>query len=531
MMQTSKMSFKNMMVAPHHLASKVGADILKEGGNAIEAMIASAAMISVVYPHMNSMGGDNFWLISDNRKKVTAIEACGSAAKLANIEFYKDQGFNSIPNRGPLAALTIPGAVAGWKAAYDFSREKLAGKFPLSRLLYDAEQAAKDGIAVTKTLKSNLISKYSQLINIPGFKDIFLKNNKIPEVGDKLVFSAMSETFSCLIKNGLNDFYNGDLGKIITSDLERLGSPLRREDFINFKASFVMPLKLKIKNADIYNLPPPTQGIASLLILGVLDNLSNYYDDDFSLIHNIVEATKVVFKIRDEFICDPNYMDINVNELLDSNFIKTLSNDIDQNKALPWPDSSLGGDTVWLGSSDNYGNSVSFIQSIYWEFGSGVILPSTGITMQNRGISFSLNNKHFNKLMPGKKPFHTIQPALAHFDDGKIMSYGTMGGEGQPQTQATIFSRYTYQNHDLQDAIDCPRWLLGRTWGEESTSLKIEDRFTSKTYEKLKAIGHKIELVGEFEELMGHAGAIVRHPKGLVEGAFDLRSDGAAIGE
>ena len=180
-MQLSKMSFKNMMVAPHHLATKVGADILKEGGNAVEAMIASAAMISVVYPHMNSMGGDNFWLVSDNKNKVTAIEACGSAAKLADINFYKEKGFNSIPNRGPLAALTIPGAVAGWKAAYDFSLTKMGGKMPLSRLLYDAEQAAKNGIAVTNTLKNNLISKKYELIDIPGFKDIFLKNNQIPE--------------------------------------------------------------------------------------------------------------------------------------------------------------------------------------------------------------------------------------------------------------------------------------------------------------------------------------------------------------
>ena len=530
-MQSSKMSYKNMMVAPHHLASKVGADILKEGGNAIEAMIASAAMISVVYPHMNSMGGDNFWLISDKNNKVTAIDACGCAAKLADIDFYKNQGFNSIPERGPLAALTVPGAVAGWKLAYEFSQKEMGGKMPLSRLLYDAEQAAKDGIAVTNTLKNNLTSKFSQLKDIQGFCDVYLKNDKIPNLGDKLVFSAMSETFSLLIKNGLDDFYNGELSNKIIADLEISGSPLRKIDFENFKASFVKPLELNIKNTKVFNLPPPTQGIASILILGVLDNLSNCYDDDFSLIHNIVEATKVVFKVRDKYICDPNYMEKDVEDFLNFNFIKSLSNDIDQNKALPWPESSVGGDTVWLGSSDNYGNSVSFIQSIYWEFGSGLILPNTGITMQNRGISFSLDEKHFNKLLPGRKPFHTIQPALAHFDDGRVMSYGTMGGEGQPQTQATIFSRYAYLNKNLQSSIDEPRWLLGRTWGQESTSLKIENRFTESTYKKLKDSGHNIEVTGKFEEIMGHAGAIVKHPNGLLEGASDLRSDGASIGE
>ena len=159
-----------MMVAPHHLAAKTGSDILKEGGNAIEAMIGSAAMISVVYPHMNSMGGDNFWLISDNNQKVTAIDSCGYAAEAANIDFYKKQGLKSIPSRGALAALTVPGAVGGWKKAYDFSTNKLGGKLPLSRLLFDAEQISKEGIAVTNTLKNNLKSKILQLKDIPGFK-------------------------------------------------------------------------------------------------------------------------------------------------------------------------------------------------------------------------------------------------------------------------------------------------------------------------------------------------------------------------
>ena len=530
-MQSSKMSFKNMVVAPHHLAAKTGSDILKEGGNAIEAMIASAAMISVVYPHMNSMGGDNFWLISDKYNNVTAIDSCGGVAEKASREFYINQGYKSIPSRGPLAALTIPGAVAGWKAAYDFSTNNLGGKLPISRLLYDAEQTANEGVAVTNTLKNNLNSKLKQLIDIPGFKDVYLKNGKIPELGDKILFPAMSKTFLNLIKNGLDDFYSGEISKDIISDLKILGSPLTESDFINYKSTFVKPLELKVKGAKLFNLPPPTQGIASIMILGVLENLNNVYDNDVSFIHNIVEATKVVFKIRDKYICDPKYMEKDVNDFLINDFIKDLSKNVDPNIAMPWPDAAVGGDTVWLGASDNYGNSVSFIQSIYWEFGSGLILPKTGITMQNRGVSFSLDKNHFNKLMPGRKPFHTIQPALAHFDDGRVLSYGTMGGEGQPQTQATIFSRYAYQNQNLQKAINEPRWLLGKTWGDETTSLKIENRFSSETIQKLKKTGHNIEIVDDFDEMMGHAGAIVRHSDNLVEGAFDQRSDGAAIGE
>ena len=529
-MQSSKMSFKNMMVAPHHLASKTGSDILKEGGNAVEAMIASAAMISVVYPHMNSMGGDNFWLISDKNKKVKSIDACGGAANAASIDFYKKQGFSSIPSRGALAALTVPGAVSGWKMAYDYSVKELGGKLSLERLLLDAVEASKDGIAVTNTLRNNLEAKSHQLIDIPNFKDTYFKNGRIPNVGDKLRFNSMSKTFSLLIKNGFDDFYTGEIAKDILSDLEILGSPLKKNDFDNYQASFVDPLELDIKDAKLFNLPPPTQGLASILILGVLDELSSKYENDTDLIHKVVEATKVVFKIRDKYICDPNYMTKKTSDFLNKSFIKELVSKIDLNKALPWPETSVGGDTVWLGASDSYGNTVSFIQSIYWEFGSGLILPKTGITMQNRGISFSLDNNNFNKLLPLRKPFHTIQPALAHFNDGRIMSYGTMGGEGQPQTQATIFLRYALQNLDLQKAVNEPRWLLGRTWGDETTSLKIEGRFKKPTFDDLENLGHIIEKVGDFEEIMGHAGAVVNHSNGLIEGAFDMRSDGDAIG-
>ena len=529
-MLSSKLSYNYMMIAPHHLAAKTGSEILKEGGNAIEAIIASAAMISVVYPHMNSIGGDNFWLISDKNKNVYAIDSCGPAASNANIEFYKNKGFNSIPSRGPLSALTVPGAVGGWKLAYDFSVKNLGGRIPISRLLLDAEQTAKEGVAVTNTLRNNLKSKLNQLIDIVGFKDVFFKNGKIPNVGDRLVFPKLSNTFSCLIKNGLDDFYSGEIFSRIISDLDLLGSPLNSDDLKSYKATFVDPLELKIKDAKLFNLPPPTQGLASILILGVLDELSIDCKNDVQLIHLIVEITKEAFKIRDKYIADPRYMSVNVNDFLKKDFIKKLANQINFKRATPWPVSSVGGDTVWLGATDIYGNTISFIQSIYWEFGSGLILPKTGITMQNRGISFSLDPKNHNSLMSGRKPFHTIQPALAHFDDGRVMSYGTMGGEGQPQTQATIFYRYNVQNSNLQKAVNEPRWLLGKTWGEDSTSLKIENRFSDDTYGNLKSMGHIVEKVGAYEEIMGHAGALVSYPSGLKEGGYDLRSDGTAIG-
>ena len=186
------------------------------------------------------------------------------------------------------------------------------------------------------------------MIDIPGFKEIYLKDNKIPEVGNKLTFPAMSKTFSMLIKNGLEDFYLGEISESIISDLSDLGSPLRKNDFKNFNASFVNPLELKVKNAKLFNLPPPTQGLASILILGVLNELPNSYKDDVDFIHTIVEATKVVFKIRDRYVCDPKYMSQDISQFLNNDYIKNLANKINFQKAMPWPDSDIGGDTVCL---------------------------------------------------------------------------------------------------------------------------------------------------------------------------------------
>ena len=203
---------------------------------------------------------------------------------------------------------------------------------------------------------------------------------------------------------------------------------------------------------------------------------------------------------------------------------------IDPARAGDWRRGGTDSDTVWLGAMDQYGNAVSFIQSIYWEFGSGVVLPETGITWQNRGASFALDPDALNPLQPGRKPFHTLNPALARFDDGRVMSYGTMGGEGQPQTQAAVFSRHVRFGMPVQAAITAPRWLLGRTWGSDSTNLKIESRFPEQVIEALRAAGHDVEVVGPFSDLMGHAGALVRRPDGIIEAGSDPRSDGAAVG-
>lgn len=529
MLQT-KRSYNGMVVAPHHLASQAGLRVLQDGGNAVEAMIAAASTIAVVYPHMNNLGGDNFWLIHQPGQPVSAIDACGAAAGLATQEHYTSRGYSTIPDRGPMAALTMAGAVSGWQAAYEYSREKLGGRLPLQRLLEDAIHHAQEGVAVTQTLANNIKDKQAQLDAVPGFADCYLPGKQALQENDRFKQSRVGSTLQHLAKVGLDDFYRGELAATLAQELESVGSPLRHQDFVRHQALWVDPLSLEIDGHTLYNMPPPTQGLASLLLLGIQDKLDAVQVDTSAYVHALVEASKCAFRIRDQHVTDPEYMTTPATEYLESDHLKSMAETINPAQAAPWPDAVAGGDTVWLGAIDKAGRAVSFIQSVYWEFGSGVVLPSSGISWQNRGISFSLDAEHHNALMPYRRPFHTIQPALALLSDGRVMSYGTMGGEGQPQTQAMIFTRHVSHDMPLQQAITAPRWLLGRTWGSEATNLRIEGRFDSAVYEELKAMGHDVERVGDFEEIMGHAGALVHHPHGLIEAAADPRSDGSAVG-
>ncbi len=526
MLQTAR-SYGGMVTAPHHLAAQAGLRVLNDGGNAIEAMIASAATIAVVYPHMNALGGDNFWLFAEPGTDPVGIDACGAAAGLADIGFYKAQDHDSIPSRGPLAALTVAGAVSGWAKAFEHSRNAWDGRLPMARLMEDAIYHAENGAAVTETFARNSREKLDQLADVPGFEETFLKNGEPYAEGERLILDRLAFTLDQLAHDGLHDFYRGDLARSIAADLEKAGSPLRLEDLERHEALTVTPLSLEVADHHVYNMPPPTQGLASLLLLGVFSRLNVESVDDFAYVHALVESTKAAFSIRDRYVTDPAYMEIPAERFLDDKVLEELASGISMEKAAPWPAKPNEGDTVWLGAVDAEGRAVSFIQSLYWEFGSGVVLPQSGIVWQNRGISFSLDEEHHNHLRPHRRPFHTIQPALARLKDGRVMAYGTMGGEGQPQTQAMLFSRHVFFDQPLQQAVTAPRWLLGKTWGDEATSLRVESRLDENVIAQLKDAGHDVQVVAPFEEVMGHAGALVYHPDGLIEGASDPRSDGA----
>lgn len=516
-------ALRGMVTSPHHLASHAGRDILREGGSAIEACVAMAATLAVVYPHMNSIGGDGFWLIAEPDGRVHTIDACGGAAGNADLRLY--HGMDTIPWRGPLAANTVAGTVSGWRKALILDGSSL----PLARLFRDAIELAKGGAVITRGGAQIAAGKSAELRSLPGaYASIFEPQGKPLQEGDILKQPALAGTLMRLASEGLESFYSGALANAIASDLTALGSPLTIADLAKHNATTPPALSVKLKGVTAYNMSPPSQGAASLLILAMFDRLHAASADEMDHVHGLVEATKRAFQIRDAQIGDPAYMNIDVQALLDDNrAITALTETIDARHAMPWPHTAPPGDTVWFGAVDNRGQIVSCIQSTYFEFGSGLVLPETGIIWQNRGVSFRLASTGWNALKPYRKPFHTLNPAMARFDDGRVMAYGTMGGEGQPQTQAAIFTRYSRFGIPLQEAVTAPRWLLGRTWGDTTMSLKIEDRFSPTLYTELRAAGHDLELVPAFTSIMGHAGALVRHPSGLLEGAFDPRSDGA----
>jgi len=517
-----------MITAPHHLAAQSGLAVMREGGNAIEAMIAAAATIAVVYPHMNAIGGDGFWLIAEPGQAPVGIDACGPAAALADPAFYDAHGITAaIPARGGLAALTVAGTIAGWDKALDLARQA-DGRLPLERLLADAIGHAREGIVITDSMSDLTAAKRGELADAPGFADTFLPGGRTPAPGDVLLQPRLADTLEQLARAGLRDFYGGDIDRALARDLEAAGSPLRLGDLQGFTAQQVTPISAALDAGTIYNLPPPTQGLASLLILAIYERLRADQPETFDHVHRIVEATKRAFLIRDAHVTDPRFSSAAPAEFLTPERIAAEAGAIDAGRAASWPaPEPCGRDTIWMGAVDADGRAVSFIQSLYWEYGSGVVSPATGVLWQNRGISFPLAPGAVNSLQPGRKPFHTLNPALARLKDGRAMVYGAQGGDGQPQTQAAIFSRYALHGQPLQHAVSAPRWLLGRTWGEESTSLKIEDGVDEAVIEALREAGHDVEVTARFAQIMGHAGAVVRHGDGTLEGASDPRSDGA----
>jgi len=517
-----------VVAAPHHAAVEAGRAMLAEGGNAIEAMVAMAAAIAAVYPHMNHVGGDGFWLVRERSGRVRALMAAGRAGAGARPELYREH--DAIPARGPLAALTVPGAISGWALALEAAKAQ-GGRLPLAALLAPAIRHARDGYVVTRSQARLSAEKLAELKDVPGFAQTFFIDGKPPTAGITMRQAALAATLDHLANAGLDDFYRGDVGREIAADLERIGSPVTRADLEKHRATVAEPLSVPLTAGTAYNTPPPTQGLASLIILALFERLHVVEAEGFDHVHGIVEATKRAFRVRDRIITDPGRLPAPPERFLDRAFLDAEAARIDRRKAARWPAPAGEGDTIWMGAADRDGIVVSYIQSLYWEFGSGCVLPATGVLMQNRGASFALDPKALNGLAPGRLPFHTLNPALAALADGRVIAYGTMGGDGQPQTQATLLTRHVSFRQPLDRAVDAPRWLLGRTWGSPLTNLRMESRFDGNLIDRMLAAGHDIEILPDpYSDTMGHAGAVVLHPDGTLEGAHDPRADGGADG-
>ena len=516
------------VAAPHHLAAEAGRDILAQGGNAIEAMVAMAATIAVVYPHMNGIGGDGFWLIREPGGKVRAIEACGFAGEGASIARYAALD-ETIAPRGPLAALTTPGAIAGWSLALELSRS-LGGRLPLPILLENAIRNALEGCAVSASEARFDPTVDDALMRAPNFAPTFLADGKRRGAGEARKLTALGETLGQLAHAGLDDFYRGDVGREIAADLERIGSPVTRADMKRTQARWRPPLAMRMGGATLYNTPAPTQGIASLVLLGVYERLGVGDVEGFAHAHALIEAAKRALAIRDAVCTDFDAALADFDALLAPAALEAQASAIDKQRAAAWPLPPDKGDTVWMGAIDAEGRAVSYIQSIYWEFGSGCVLPRTGVLMQNRGVSFSLDARSLNPLKPGRRPFHTLNPPLAVFDDGRVVSYGSMGGDGQPQFQAQVLTRYLSGQSPMW-ALTAPRLMFGRTWGSPSATVKLEAGFDDSVARALERAGHVIEgRDASRQDDFGHAGILVRNVKGAIQAAHDPRADGGAAG-
>ncbi|MBD2303969.1 gamma-glutamyltransferase [Chroococcidiopsis sp. FACHB-1243] len=535
-------STNGIVTTPHYLASQAGLEILQQGGNAVDAAIAAAATLTVVYPHMNSLGGDNFWLIYNIKKReLKGLNASGRAGEKATIGFYRSLGYDRIPFRGYLAANTVPGAVSGWDLAYKYARTTINNSLPWQQLFASAIKFSKDGFSTSHNqerwtqISIDADEEFFNLQRFSGFRQIYLKSDgTIYQTGEIFNQPHLAQSLAAIASQGAAEFYQGEIARKIVADLQENGGILTLQDFAEHTANWAEPISVNYRDYIAYNLPPNTQGIASLSILNILNNfdLHKLGEGTTDYYHLIVEATKQAFSDRDKYVSDPDFVNIPLNWLLSSERGKELATEINlQQAANQVQPLDPKGDTIWLGVVDKDGNAVSLIQSIYYEFGSGIVAGDTGILLQNRGCFFSLDPQHVNCLQPKKRTFHTLNPAML-FQNGKpYLVYGTMGGEGQPQTQAAIATRIVDFGFNVEDAISAPRWLQGRTWGVATNELKIEGRVSADIVRELSDRGHSVKVVEDYTDVMGHAGAILIDAEtNMKYGAADPRSDGAAAG-
>jgi gamma-glutamyltranspeptidase/glutathione hydrolase len=521
-----------LVASPHYLASEAGVDILKKGGSAVDAAIATNAVLNVVYPDMCGIGGDAFWLIYDAAKKDLAfLNASGRSPYGANIDYFKKAGMNSIPLRG-LLSVTVPGAVDGW-----FEAHGRYGKLPVPSLLAPAIAYARAGYPITHIFSFRIHEAAQDLSQFATSKNLFLPNGKVPRAGDLLTNRGLADSLEKIAYEGRDAFYKGEIARKIVKFSEENGGLLSEKDFYDTKSSWGKPISTRYRDYTVFETAPNSQGLATLMILNLLDgfDLSSVSYQSPDHLHLMVEAKKVAFADRNRYISDPDLVKIPIDELLSKEYAVRRRSLIRQDRAVDTTTlspGSFGRDTIYLCTIDEAGNAVSLIQSLYFSFGSAVVAGDTGIVLQNRGAYFSLEPTHVNCLQPHKRTFHTLMASMT-FKEGKpYLIFGTSGADGQPQTHAQVMTSVFDFGLDIQSAIEAPRWLSGRYLVNQPEGfLTMEGRFPLEVIEELRRRGHQVNIAEDWSSIMGCAHGIIIHPEnGLRMGGSDPRSDGAAIG-
>ena len=516
-----------MVASSQPLASQVGLEVLKRGGNAVDASIAMAAMLNVTEPMMTGVGGDAFMLVYWSKtKELKGLNASGRAPTALTLDYFAKKKITKMPQFG-MESITVPGAFDGWVTLL----EKY-GTMKLADVLAPAIDTAENGFPVMEKTAEDWNSEVAKLKKNPAAAANYLVDGRAPRAGEIFRQPNLARTLRTLAAGGRDAFYKGQIAEAIAAYCQKNGGFITTADLAAQKSEWVEPISTNYRGYTVYEIPPNGQGLTALLTLNILEgfDLAALSTQPARYYHTLIEATKLAFADRDRYIADPAFSKVPVTELLSKDYAAKRRALINPNKALDSPppgNINVGSDTTYFTVVDKDGNAVSFINSLFDAFGSGIVAGDTGIVLQNRGSSFSLDPSHPNHLEPGKRPFHTIIPAMVFKDNKLFMSFGVMGGGIQPQGHVQVLVNLIDLGMGLQQAIDAPRYryMNGR-------EVLLEEEIPPTVINHLIALGHvRAAPPGLLRQSMGGAQAIMIDPvNGTLMGASDPRKDGMAIG-
>ena len=516
---------QNVVATSQPLAAQAGLEMLRNGGNAIDAAVATAAALTVVEPTANGIGGDNFALIW-SKGKLHGLNASGRAPMALTRERY--DGLEEV-QRYDWGAVTTPGAVSGWAAALE-----RFGSLPMQTVLAPAIGYARDGYLVSPGVGRGWAASARRYQGAPRFdawQQTFLNDGRPPQIGELFRSPGHARTLERIAETGGRDFYEGELADRIEQASIAHGGDLRKVDLERHTADWVEPIRVDYRGLTLHEIPPNGQGITALIALGILRefDIASMDPDAPECLHLQIEAMKLAFADAHRYIADPAHMDVTPAQLLDPSYLKSRAAKIDAQRATDFEHGTpKPGGTVLLTTADRMGNMVSFIQSNYTGFGSGMVVPDTGIAMHNRGANFTLERGHPNEIAPGKRPYQTIIPGFAtrEIDRGMepVMAFGVMGGFMQPQGHAQVMSRLADHQQNPQAILDAPRWQV-----TEGLGVSLEPGFDAAVYDTLEAMGHDLTRSSRRSASYGRGQIIFRLEDGYLA-ASDLRADGQAVG-